>query len=332
MADPVSRLFFRYSGMYEGGKFDRSSSKKLMTLKKAIVKLPSVGDVSRHLIPVPLCVNEQNWDIGTLYMTPPFIKRKKKKKSRKQRKEAKKEEAESGHDVGLGPTSAIVSPKSDVVGPVNSELGSINVFVYKPKEMDENETLPVVIWYHGGGFCVGSIEDSMYERICRTFCNRIRCIVVSVEYRLAPEFKFPTPLEDCYWALLWVYHLGSRLFNADISRIVVAGDSAGGSLSALMCIMSNLRSGPKICHQVLIYPCLANPCNDDYESQVTYRQGPLLTRKVMKWFMCQCLGDSSAEPEGMFPLLMPDSLIKNDPPQSSTRNMIPCSTMAGNIF
>ena len=145
MADPVSRLFFRYSGMYEGGKFDRSSSKKLMTLKKAIVKLPSVGDVSRHLIPVPLCVNEQNWDIGTLYMTPPFIKRKKKKKSRKQRKEAKKEEAESGHDVGLGPTSAIVSPKSDVVGPVNSELGSINVFVYKPKEMDENETLPVVV-------------------------------------------------------------------------------------------------------------------------------------------------------------------------------------------
>ena len=89
--------------------------------------------------------------------------------------------------------------------------------------------------------------------------------------------RFPYPLEDCYWALLWVYHKGAELFNADVSRIAVAGDSAGGSLSALMCIMSKLRNGPKISHQVLVYPCLANACNDDYESQVTYKNGPLVS-------------------------------------------------------
>ena len=89
-------------------------------------------------------------------------------------------------------------------------------------------------------------------------------------------FRFPFQIEDAYWALLWVYTQGKKLFNADVSRIAVAGDSAGGSLSALVSIVTKVRNGPKIIHQALVYPCLTNPCNDDYESQVKYRNGPLV--------------------------------------------------------
>eukprot|EP00012_Vannella_robusta_P011367 CAMPEP_0206203408 /NCGR_PEP_ID=MMETSP0166-20121206/12824_1 /ASSEMBLY_ACC=CAM_ASM_000260 /TAXON_ID=95228 /ORGANISM="Vannella robusta, Strain DIVA3 518/3/11/1/6" /LENGTH=281 /DNA_ID=CAMNT_0053622665 /DNA_START=192 /DNA_END=1034 /DNA_ORIENTATION=+ len=217
-------------------------------LKKAMalqkkLGLPSVGSQTRHYIRVPAEIPRESWRLDT-----PF---------------------------------EISSNDDDIEN--NTKWEEISAFVYEPKGRETGEKLPVLIWYHGGGFCIGSMEDAIYEWISRVLCNQIHCVVVSVDYRLAPEYQHPVQVEDAYWALKWVYERGEELFGIDVSRIVVAGDSAGGSLAALIPIMTKLRKGPKICHHVLVYPCLVNPCDDAYESQVTYKNGPLLTRKVMRW-------------------------------------------------
>lgn len=153
MADPVCRLMFRFSGMYDGGTFDRSAIAKAAKLKTSI-KYETVGSVERMFVPVPMLVKESEWTLSSSGEEPP------------------EDDEEQWFDMP--------------------------VFVFKPKGYDGEEPLPVVLWYHGGGFCIGSIEDMMYQSICRRICNMVRCIVVSVEYRLAPEFKFPHALEDCY--------------------------------------------------------------------------------------------------------------------------------------
>ena len=153
MADPVCRLFFRFSGMYDGGKFDRSTLQKAMTLNKALVKLPSVGDVSRHFLPVPREISEDSWDLATLYMRPPFVKRKKRKKSKKSKRKKNKakmnekvaelkESSLNGTDSANSLTSGSDVDSDSSIAP---EFGEISVFVYKPKKMEENEALPVVV-------------------------------------------------------------------------------------------------------------------------------------------------------------------------------------------
>lgn len=287
LADPVCRLVFRLSGMYQGGKFDRPALQKAMKLNKAGRKLPSVGNVERYTFPVPKSVEETKWFPEKLYLQPPFIPVSQKKTRRKRNKSTKKSKRSTPNPDGEGTKPEEIEPNSPKASDQPSEpeanpseeWDEISVFVYHPKDVQPEEMLPVLIWYHGGGFCIGSIEDIMYETICRTFCTKVRCIVVSVEYRLAPEFRFPTQIEDAYWALLWVHAKGKELFNGDVSRIAVAGDSAGGSISALMAILTKARNGPKIIHQALVYPCLANPCNDNFESQVKYKNGPLVSEK-----------------------------------------------------
>mmetsp|Transcript_1725 Transcript_1725/g.6144 ORF Transcript_1725/g.6144 Transcript_1725/m.6144 type:complete len:624 (+) Transcript_1725:32-1903(+) len=272
MADPVCRLMFRVSGMYEGGTFDRSTLSKAMKVKTAL-KYETVGSVDRMFVPVPALVKEDGWTLACAGEEPPA------------------DDEEQWHDMP--------------------------VFVFKPKGYDGVAPLPVVLWYHGGGFCIGSIEDQMYQTICRRLCNMIGCIVVSVEYRLAPEFKFPHAIEDSYRALCWVHKAGKEKLNADVDRIAVAGDSAGGSISALMSVMTRDRKGPKLTHQALVYPCLADPCNDEHESQVKYKNGPILTRRIMTWFMEQVVSDPETMPTFLFPLLfddisgLPDATIIN---------------------
>jgi hypothetical protein len=300
LADPVCRLVFRFSGMYQGGKFDRSTLQKAMKMNKVGRKLPSVGKVERFTFQVSSKVDLSDWDPDKLYVQPPFLpvtqkkrrnrvkskSKSKSKKSRATRKSTQSEEATEPESVPESNDESIPNEsapdKSEPAPPVeekeSGQWDEISVFVYHPKDAKPDEELPVLIWYHGGGFCIGSIEDLMYETTCRTFCRKIRCIVVSVEYRLAPEFRFPTQIEDAYWALLWVHAKGKELFGADISRIALAGDSAGGSLSAIVSLLSKFRNGPKLVHQALVYPCLANPCNDNFESQVKYKNGPLVSK------------------------------------------------------
>ena len=125
----------------------------------------------------------------------------------------------------------------------------VSLRVYTP---DNGDNFPLIIYSHGGSFISGTVDD--YEDVCRKLSKKSNAIVVSVNYRLAPENPFPAGLNDIYNVLQWV-HKNAKSINADTSRICVAGDSAGGNLSAAVSQMSRDKSGPHIISQVLIYPC-----------------------------------------------------------------------------
>lgn len=128
----------------------------------------------------------------------------------------------------------------------------IPVRIYIPsKELN----LPIFVYYHGGGWVYGSIEDS--DSVARRIANHLHCIVASVDYRLAPEHPFPKPLEDCYSATKWIAeHAGE--FGGDKNQIIVGGESAGGNLAAAVALMARDKNAPKIAAQVLIYPVISS--------------------------------------------------------------------------
>ena len=132
----------------------------------------------------------------------------------------------------------------------------IRVRIYKPAHQDQQ--LPVLLWIHGGGYILGSIEDNDY--LCVQVVETANCVVVSVDYRLAPEYPYPAPLEDCYSALAWIADNAVEL-KIDKSRIGVAGASAGGGLTAGLTLLARDREYPSICFQMPLYPMI-NDSND----------------------------------------------------------------------
>lgn len=126
--------------------------------------------------------------------------------------------------------------------------GPIPVRIYTPVG---DGPFPILVYFHGGGWVVCSIET--HDAWSRHIANKIGCVVVSVDYRQAPEHKFPTAVDDCYTAIQWAAaHAAS--FDADGTRVAVAGDSAGGTLSAVVCLLARDRGGPPLAYQVLITP------------------------------------------------------------------------------
>ncbi len=125
--------------------------------------------------------------------------------------------------------------------------GTVPARVYTPEGSD----LPIMVYFHGGGWIAGSVD--VVENICRAIADRAGHIVINVDYRLAPEHKFPAGLEDSYAAVEYAASRGAEL-GGDPSRIVVAGDSAGGNFATVCCLLAHQRGGPAIAHQVLIYP------------------------------------------------------------------------------
>lgn len=146
---------------------------------------------------------------------------------------------------------------------------------------------PVVMYFHGGGWTIGSLNT--HDPICRALSTWSACVVVSVHYRLAPEFPFPIPLEDCYAATQYVQQ-HAVAFGIDPSRLAVAGDSAGGNLATEVCILARDRQfkgepAPKIIYQLLFYPIT----DSDFET-ASYREnafGYVLRRSDMQWFWDQ---------------------------------------------
>jgi acetyl esterase len=139
--------------------------------------------------------------------------------------------------------------------------------------------LPVLVFFHGGEWVIGSIE--MVDGLCRSLANASGCIVVSVDYRLAPEPPFPAAADDAYGAALWVADNAAG-FDGDPARIAVGGDSAGGNLAAVVALMARDRGRPALKFQLLVYPATDAAC--DTPSCSENADGYFLTRDAILWF------------------------------------------------
>ena len=160
--------------------------------------------------------------------------------------------------------------------------------LYRPR----TGTLPLLAYFHGGGWVVGSVALS--DNYCRAIANASRCAVLSVEYRLAPEHRYPAAADDAYAATRWAAENAAEL-GIDADRLAVAGSSAGGNLAAVVCLMARERGGPKIALQLLHVPVM----DHDFTraSYVRYATGMGLTRAGMEWFWRHYAPDAARRDE-----------------------------------
>jgi acetyl esterase len=147
--------------------------------------------------------------------------------------------------------------------------------------------LPLLLYLHGGSFALGSLDT--HNNVCRALARAAECTVLSIGYRLAPEHPYPAGVDDAYAALCWAKSEG-RSIAADPGRIAVAGDSAGGTLAAAICLMARDRGGPRICHQALVYPA-TDATTIERESYSLYGEGYMLDTAQILWAREQYLPD-----------------------------------------
>jgi acetyl esterase len=181
--------------------------------------------------------------------------------------------------------------------------GAIPLRVYRPADTAAGPSgFPILVWYHGGGFVIGDLDTA--DSTCRKLANRAGAMVVSVDYRLAPEHPAPAPFDDCWAAVCWVADMGKEL-GGDATRLAVGGDSAGGNLSTLVALRARDDSGPPIRHQLLVYP--VTDLTMSHPSQVDNGEGYFLTREAMDWFRDHYL-DADADPKdpSVSPLFVDD--------------------------
>ncbi len=152
----------------------------------------------------------------------------------------------------------------------------VPVRVYRPSP---DAGLGVFVVFHGGGWVIGSMAE--FDVIARQLANASNAIVVSVDYRLAPEHPYPAPLDDCWTALQWTAAHTAEL-GGDPSRLAVGGDSAGGNLAAVCARRARDEGGPELALQVLVYPVC--DCDFDTPSYLSNAEGYLLEREEMQWF------------------------------------------------
>ena len=177
-----------------------------------------------------------------------------------------------------GPEEPVAQVDTRVIpGPV-----PIPIRVYRPTlEQD----LPALVYFHGGGFVICNLDT--HDRLCRNLANASGAVVVSVDYRLAPEHKFPAAAEDAYAATCYVAEHAAE-FGVDPNRIAVGGDSAGGNLATVVALMARDRGGPSLKFQLLIYPVV--DVDDDSPSMREYGHDHFLTRESMDWFIESYIG------------------------------------------
>jgi acetyl esterase len=163
---------------------------------------------------------------------------------------------------------------------IPAPTGSIPARVYTPKTLRKvNDLAPCLVFFHGGGWVIGDLDS--HDVVCRKLADEGQLIVISVDYRLAPEHKFPAAVDDAVTATKWIAG-NAKQFGIDAARLMVGGDSAGGNLAAVVAIAARDGNGPAISGQLLIYPAtdfaMTHPSHGEPETSI------LLTHSVIKWF------------------------------------------------
>ena len=167
----------------------------------------------------------------------------------------------------------------DGLVPAEELPGGLPAIAYREYRPDGSPVLPALVYFHGGGWVLGDLDT--HEGVCRALANAAGCVVFSVDYRLAPEHRYPAAADDCYGFTRWLAE-HSEDKGVDAQRIAIGGDSAGGNLAAVVALMAKDAGLPAIRLQLLIYPvtdyCLDTP------SYLENAEGYGLTREGMRWF------------------------------------------------
>jgi acetyl esterase len=186
---------------------------------------------------------------------------------------------------------------------IRGPASDVAVRIYTPRELKTGDRLPILMWFHGGGFVIGSLDT--HDSVCRMLANQADCVVVAVDYRLAPESKFPAAVEDCEAALKWVA-LHAVEFGGDPACIAVGGDSAGANLATVISILARNAAHPKVVFQLLVYPCVAP--EPETASHHKFKEGYILSRNSITWFYRQYLRSGKEVNDFRFAPLMLDDL------------------------
>ncbi|KIG15877.1 Esterase/lipase [Enhygromyxa salina] len=182
--------------------------------------------------------------------------------------------------VDLPPTSLAERRDFTIPGPA----GSLPARLYRPHT--EAASLPVLLWFHGGGFVIGGLDT--HANACACLASRVGCIVVAVDYRKSPEHKFPCSSDDALASVRWAYAHATEL-GGDPDRVAIGGDSAGANLCAGLCHRLRDADLPQPALQVLMYPM--TQCDAPFPSRTQFGEGALLTTKMIDWFHGHYLGN-----------------------------------------
>jgi acetyl esterase len=178
------------------------------------------------------------------------------------------------------------TPEPAAIGAVrNLTAGTVPIRVYRPAGVPDATRLPVLVFFHGGGWVIGDLDT--HDTLCRQLTAGAGISVVAVDYRLAPEHKFPAAADDAWSATTWIVAHAGEL-GVDASKIAVGGDSAGGNLAAVVALQARDAGRPNIALQVLLYP--VTDVGAETQSYQDLADGYMLTREGMRWFIAHYLG------------------------------------------
>jgi acetyl esterase len=201
-------------------------------------------------------------------------------------------------------TRGALRPPAPALPVVRDLNAGVRLRLYRPAD----GVLPALIYFHGGGWVVGDLDT--HDVVCRQIAAQSASLVIAVDYRLAPEHRFPAAVDDAWSATTWIASQASAL-GIDAARIAVGGDSAGGGLAAAVTLLARDAGAPHVAFQVLVYP--VTDLRAESESYATYAEGCMLTRSAMEWYIGQYAPDAASRRDWRGSPLLAES-VRGVPP------------------